>query len=177
MIYLDEIFPEVARQETVVYYAQEGSPLPEGYYAFIESYCPNPECDCKEVTIQIELQKTSQNVNFKPRRTTIPTAVLMLNWNKALSEKNPFIHPRESQLPLAQTALKLFHDYLLTHPECTEKFRNHYSMVKKEGKKMTFVDASSYEPSLPIKNESKVGRNELCSCGSGKKFKKCCLMK
>jgi uncharacterized protein YchJ len=23
----------------------------------------------------------------------------------------------------------------------------------------------------------KVGRNELCSCGSGKKFKKCCLNK
>lgn len=25
-----------------------------------------------------------------------------------------------------------------------------------------------------IRNESKVGRNDPCSCGSGKKFKKCC---
>lgn len=23
----------------------------------------------------------------------------------------------------------------------------------------------------------KIGRNELCPCGSGKKYKKCCLMK
>jgi uncharacterized protein len=27
----------------------------------------------------------------------------------------------------------------------------------------------------PIRTEPKVGRNECCPCGSGKKFKKCCL--
>jgi len=27
---------------------------------------------------------------------------------------------------------------------------------------------------FPIKNENKVGRNESCQCGSGKKYKKCC---
>jgi preprotein translocase subunit SecA len=26
----------------------------------------------------------------------------------------------------------------------------------------------------PIKAEIKVGRNDLCPCGSGKKYKKCC---
>ena len=30
----------------------------------------------------------------------------------------------------------------------------------------------SYERSKP-----KVGRNDLCPCGSGKKYKKCCIMK
>ena len=29
-------------------------------------------------------------------------------------------------------------------------------------------------PVLPAKAAPKVGRNEPCSCGSGKKFKKCC---
>ena len=28
--------------------------------------------------------------------------------------------------------------------------------------------------SKPQKTEKKVGRNELCPCGSGKKYKKCC---
>jgi uncharacterized protein YecA (UPF0149 family) len=27
---------------------------------------------------------------------------------------------------------------------------------------------------MPILNESKIGRNETCPCGSGKKYKKCC---
>lgn len=29
----------------------------------------------------------------------------------------------------------------------------------------------------PIKNEQKVGRNDPCPCGSGKKYKQCCLAK
>ena len=28
--------------------------------------------------------------------------------------------------------------------------------------------------SVPVGSEKKQGRNELCACGSGKKFKKCC---
>ena len=29
----------------------------------------------------------------------------------------------------------------------------------------------------PIRNENKIGRNDPCSCGSGKKYKKCCIGK
>lgn len=31
-----------------------------------------------------------------------------------------------------------------------------------------------YKDSKTVKNENKVGRNEPCPCGSGKKYKKCC---
>ena len=27
------------------------------------------------------------------------------------------------------------------------------------------------------RKEKKIGRNDLCSCGSGKKYKKCCINK
>ena len=27
---------------------------------------------------------------------------------------------------------------------------------------------------VPIRREQKIGRNDPCSCGSGRKFKKCC---
>ncbi len=37
-------------------------------------------------------------------------------------------------------------------------------------------DFDEYLPILPIKNAvEKIGRNEPCPCGSGKKYKKCCL--
>jgi preprotein translocase subunit SecA len=32
-------------------------------------------------------------------------------------------------------------------------------------------------PAAPVSKEPKVGRNDPCPCGSGKKFKKCCLLK
>ena len=31
-------------------------------------------------------------------------------------------------------------------------------------------------PSEPVRSASKIGRNEPCPCGSGKKYKKCCLV-
>ncbi|WP_308216577.1 SEC-C metal-binding domain-containing protein [Pseudalkalibacillus decolorationis] len=33
---------------------------------------------------------------------------------------------------------------------------------------------TAFQPQSPIVNENKVGRNEPCPCGSGKKYKKCC---
>lgn len=30
-------------------------------------------------------------------------------------------------------------------------------------------------PILPVTNGPKIGRNDPCSCGSGKKYKKCCM--
>jgi preprotein translocase subunit SecA len=34
-----------------------------------------------------------------------------------------------------------------------------------------------YNRSVTVRIENKVGRNDLCPCGSGKKFKKCCIDK
>jgi hypothetical protein len=36
-------------------------------------------------------------------------------------------------------------------------------------------DWEDYEPSVPYIAPPKIGRNEPCICGSGKKYKKCCL--
>ena len=36
------------------------------------------------------------------------------------------------------------------------------------------VDGSTETPKEPVRNDSTVGRNDPCPCGSGKKYKKCC---
>ena len=37
------------------------------------------------------------------------------------------------------------------------------------------VDGSTETPKEPVRNDSTVGRNDPCPCGSGKKYKKCCM--
>lgn len=54
----------------------------------------------------------------------------------------------------------------LTHRERSE-FRN-------EDGKWLYVDGQMVS-GPPVRKEKKVGRNEPCPCGSGKKYKKCCL--
>lgn len=34
--------------------------------------------------------------------------------------------------------------------------------------------SKSYKESKTVRNENKIGRNDPCPCGSGKKYKKCC---
>ncbi|WP_419781478.1 YchJ family protein [Maridesulfovibrio sp.] len=43
---------------------------------------------------------------------------------------------------------------------------------KNDGK--WFYIEGDFVPQQPIKKDKKVGRNEPCPCGSGKKYKKCC---
>jgi Protein of unknown function (DUF1186)/SEC-C motif len=38
-----------------------------------------------------------------------------------------------------------------------------------------FGEPVPYVPGVPIRNAPKIGRNDPCPCGSGKKYKKCCL--
>jgi SEC-C motif-containing protein len=47
------------------------------------------------------------------------------------------------------------------------------SELKKNAGKWNFVDGKTIQHPF-VRNENKVGRNDPCPCGSGKKFKKCC---
>lgn len=51
----------------------------------------------------------------------------------------------------------------------------------KEGSALKVFDDYNIVPSAPVKpfvrEQKKVGRNELCTCQSGKKYKNCCINK
>ncbi len=54
--------------------------------------------------------------------------------------------------------------------------RNHHelSQFKKESGRWYYVEGDTPKAETYVKDQPKVGRNEPCPCGSGKKFKKCC---
>ncbi|MFT4928973.1 MAG: hypothetical protein ACI8WB_005097 [Phenylobacterium sp.] len=49
---------------------------------------------------------------------------------------------------------------------------NHWLALRAPG---TTQATPTAEHQTPVRNEVKVGRNDPCPCGSGKKFKKCCM--
>jgi SEC-C motif-containing protein len=54
--------------------------------------------------------------------------------------------------------------------------KKHHEMAyfKKEDDTWYFVDGKAVAPKQFVRTSPKVGRNDSCPCGSGKKFKKCC---
>jgi SEC-C motif-containing protein len=58
-----------------------------------------------------------------------------------------------------------------------EKTQEHWekSFFEKEKGEWKFLDAQGVHMGTYQRTEPKVGRNDPCTCGSGKKYKKCCV--
>lgn len=66
-------------------------------------------------------------------------------------------------------------EFVATYKQKGEKTNHHeLAMFKKVDNRWYFEDAALITPKQYIRPEPKTGRNDLCPCGSGKKFKKCC---
>jgi uncharacterized protein YecA (UPF0149 family) len=61
-----------------------------------------------------------------------------------------------------------------TKRELTESQKMWNRVIKKVDATMEY-DESALMPS--VNTEPKIGRNDPCPCGSGKKYKKCCMNK
>jgi tetratricopeptide (TPR) repeat protein len=67
-------------------------------------------------------------------------------------------------------------DINVTAEEIMESYLSfHFGMVKKTSRRITPILPSEYR--IAGKRLDKIGRNEKCPCGSGKKYKKCCMNK
>ena len=77
----------------------------------------------------------------------------------------------KTQADFGQLKKKLSKQYGIQIPTNAD-LRDRYNELLK--KKKPARNASHSDAGGPIINKDKVGRNDPCPCGSGKKFKKCC---
>ncbi len=78
---------------------------------------------------------------------------------EAMAEKEP-------PSPLEREA-----DFLSMLPMAVETFQ----AIADEQRDIMYPDSPQHSaPPAPIRREEKIGRNDPCPCGSGKKYKKCC---
>ncbi len=68
-------------------------------------------------------------------------------------------------------------EFIATYSQEDEKIKHHeVSGFRKEAGIWTFVDGHMVNQTFR-RDQPKIGRNDPCHCGSGKKFKKCCGQK
>lgn len=159
----DKLFPHVPSWTIRV---GQDAILPEGQYGFLEYYCGNPECRCQACEITVVKVDAHGSVSKDN------VADIYYAWDKPWSEKNPRLVVESAQSDLANDALKVFTALLQQDPQQLSKLQSHYEMVKDYFDERIHLEKMMMEEEEPIK---KIGRNDLCPCGSGKKYKKCCL--
>lgn len=118
----------------------------ERTFEAFELYCAEPECACGEVIVDFS--------SVVPRGAPHPGHV-EFDGNEAT------LHPEHERQRARLT--ELWSAYCQRHRDHRERFAKRSATV--HGLAGRIVSA----PPKP-----KIGRNEACPCGSGKKFKKCC---
>ncbi len=169
-------FPEIAKEETRRLLVFDDPDLPDDEYALLESYCSEPHCDCRRVFFNV----------FSKRRKQI-VAVIAYGWESKryyqkwlgdnnpdiLSElKGPALNTASSQSELSSALLEKV-KLVLKDKNYVKRLKRHYALFKKSVAMETLEESKN----LPVVSKEKISRNDPCPCGSGKKYKKCCLQK
>lgn len=159
MEFFNRLFPNISLWNVTV---GTGNILPEGLYAFLELYCGNPECDCNAGTF--DLVEIDSNGKILGERITS----IFYEWMKPESDENPSIVGIKTHSKITRAALEIFKNSMQEY-NYLSNIKEHYKMVKGY-----FITNPTHWVTKSDNNE-KLGRNDPCNCGSGKKYKKCCL--
>ena len=144
-----------------------------GYYSFDATYrdqefmvedlyCPNPKCDCNEVLFLFY----AGNINGE----LVPEFRVQSSFSGVINGISNLSHNYTSKkirtiFKTAAVQQKIIDKWLMQY---------RYEEIKEIGKRSLLSTRVK-----PISNThtTKIGRNEPCPCGSGKKYKKCCMNK
>lgn len=181
MMPLELLFPDLAREEagSIRLTATNGANPRE--YVLRERYCTEPRCNCRRVVIHV----------FDPRRQRVAASI-----NYAFE---PSVRPYEDEEQIALDPLNpqseesvpllaAFEQMIARAPLYRERLIAHYalwkSVVDDAGHALhprvrsIHHDDPSFRPAFarePVRRTAtKVGANDACPCGSGRKYKKCC---
>jgi hypothetical protein len=166
-----EFFPEITENETRRITLRNDPQIPDGEYAYVESFCEDKHCDCRRVYFDV-LQIDPDYEMFHAATISYGWEDLdfYLSWSPYLPSemaaemKGPALERAHRQSRYAERFLEFFESKFLSDPAYIERIKRHYAMFKARlgGKaiKKIFKDFNKYSP---------------CPCGSGKKFKFCCM--
>ena len=175
-----EYFPKMAEEETRCLMMLNDPELPVDNYALVEMYCDEPGCDCRRVFLAVMSEKTGKML-----------AVIAYGWEskkfyaqwmgdndpKTIRElKGPALNLMSPQSKLSPILLDRVESIVLKDKNYIQRLKRHYGLFREAVEKKERRNRRSIHTNKDILESSKkTGRNAPCPCGSGKKFKKCCI--
>ena len=177
-----QVEPDLAAKEmrtATLFEPREG--IPTGSYGLVESYCPDPDCDCRRVMINVVEQQ----------HPTRYLAAIGYGFDRDAEDAGPYLDPLNEQCPYADALLRLVEEVALSDPGYLARLERHYALVKRAAtdpghpayqKLRQTADDDGWMSQIDELIERiaagpaprPVGRNDPCPCGSGKKYKRCC---
>ena len=178
MIYYNTMCPDSDSLELIYLHADNEFHLTRGYYAFLDLFCDNPDCNCKDG--MVDVYKVNRKNIYSEKSIKInkpPLATFSLSWDNMQNEWSIEIHSSAQRYNTAKALLNVFkRAYEEGFAPILKRHYIHYKKTIKEQNLNSKIE--SLEGKIISPEEFKrIGRNDPCPCGSGEKYKKCCLNK
>ena len=116
-------------------------------------YCVTPGCDCREVVLDF--------APLVPRGAPSPGAIRVARSGAPTFEPEHERHRERLE--------ELWAAFRKRHPRYVERFARRSAVMQEIAPLLVGAPRGGVE-----RRHARVGRNEPCPCGSGKKYKKCC---
>ena len=132
-----------------------------------DQYCVRGACDCSSANLEFALLDEKRNV-FKGE-----FGVFADYRSRVWSLEDGTAESAQPPIPLSE--LKAMVEKQI--PDIYDKLRKRHLRLKDIYSKCLMDKATALPFHADAAQKNKVGRNDPCPCGSGKKYKKCCLAK
>lgn len=148
----------------------------------VDDYCVNPDCDCRQVVLQFVTRAHERGLSLGRKKS--PPAIFY-DYLDGTFEKAQATQAHQPSLQALLSALKdqrprFDGEMKRRHKRLQALFKRARSQSEAAAESQRTQDSA---PEPPPRTEPatvrspKPGRNTPCPCGSGKKYKKCCLPK
>jgi len=114
-----ELFPEQAMDECRVLHTSSHPGLPADSYALIESYCIDPDCDCRRVMLNVLSRSGSGFL-----------AAISFGFDRDDEWAGPFLDPLNPRSEYADALLEVVTEVALSDPDYVTRLESHYRQVK-----------------------------------------------
>lgn len=128
-------------------------------YEVFDNYCKNPACLCTKVSLNILATKERDDEEM-------PIGVGTYHYDY---KARKVVVGKESQTIVSSIIKELPRRY----GNMDKLFENRHQNVKK----LYTKSRKAYDEASQVRTSMKISRNQLCPCGSGKKYKRCCMKK
>jgi len=137
-----------------------------------EQYCVRPRCDCTESIIELSvsrpLEATEAKTSPTMRLRAEPYVDFYVDW-----QNNTWRIAGQNR-QLTATEMDLRDRLVAANPNLLSELRRRHEVMRN----LYRASANQLRPiSAPFLAGPRISRNEPCPCGSGKKYKRCCLAK
>lgn len=119
-------------------------------FILVDFYCKNPSCNCSEVEFHMVRKNESEKSFVYDYSTSKLEDEIFRNVMQVLEDK---------------------------YDSLNEKLKNRHSRLRRAYKNFSFTYEKYMKSKKENESRNKIGRNDPCPCGSGLKYKKCCLKK